>query len=274
MSSILLSLITLICVLFLLPYFYYIPKGVLSGMISVVAYSLIEECPHDIKFFLKIRGWTELSLMTIIFVATVFYSLSVGIGLGIGLSLLALIRHATKPRIQILGKVPGTTDRFENAELTPENIEYIEGCLIVKIPEPLTFANTGDLKTRLRRLEHYGTNAAHPSLPRVRHEDNNRNVIFDVHGVTSIDGSGAQVFQEIVEDYVKRGIRVFFCRCPHPRTEVFLAFQRSGIVDLVGGMRHFVGGVDEALRLSEQEDLEQYFEQRMNGHDSRRETQW
>ncbi|OAP55638.1 hypothetical protein AYL99_09790 [Fonsecaea erecta] len=261
MSSIFLSVITFLCIMYLLPFFYYIPKGVLSAMVSVVAWSLIEECPHDLRFFFKIRGWTELSLMTIIFVATVFYSLSVGMALGIGLSLLALIRHATKPRIQILGKVPGTPDQFENAELTPENVEYIEGCLIVKIPEPLTFANTGELKNRLRRLEQYGTNAAHPSLPRVRHEDNNRNIIFDVHGVTSIDGSGTQVFTEIVEDYVRRGIRVIFCRLPQRRSQVYKRFEKSGIVELVGGTSHFVGSVEEALRLSEAEDLGGYYDE-------------
>ncbi|RMZ89431.1 hypothetical protein DV736_g3333, partial [Chaetothyriales sp. CBS 134916] len=208
MSSILLSLITLICVLFLLPYFYYLPKGVLSAMVSVVAYSLVEECPHDINFFFRIRGWTELLLMAIIFLSTIFYSLTVGIALGIGLSLLALIRHATKPRIQILGKVPGTTDRFENAEYFSDNIEYIEGCLIVKIPEPLTFANTGALKTRLSRLEAYGSNRTHPSLPHIRSEEHNRNIIFDVHGVTSIDGSGTQVLSEIVEAYMKKAIHL------------------------------------------------------------------
>lgn len=270
MSSILLSLITLICVLYVVPYFYYLPKGVLSAMVSVTAYTLIEECPHDIKFFLQIRGWTELSLMSIIFLATVFYSLSVGMALGIGLSLLALVRHATKPRIQILGKVPGTTDQFENAELTPEHIEYIEGVLIVKIPEPLTFANTGQLKNRLRRLEQYGTNAAHPSLPRLRHEDSNRNIIFDVHGVTSIDGSGTQVFTEIVQEYVSRGIRVIFCRLPQRKSGVFKSFERAGIIELCGGQRHFVGSIDEALRLSEAEDVEEYFAQTMNGNTRRR----
>ena len=84
MSSILLSAITLACVLFILPYFYYLPKGVLSAMVSVVAYSLIEECPHDIKFFVQIGAWVELCLMSIIFLATVFYSLTQGIALGIG----------------------------------------------------------------------------------------------------------------------------------------------------------------------------------------------
>ena len=58
---------------------------------------------------------------------------------------------------------------------------------------PLTFANTGDLKSRLRRLEDHGTGAAHPALPRVRRAEHNKNLIFDVHGVTSLDGAGAQV---------------------------------------------------------------------------------
>jgi high affinity sulfate transporter 1 len=269
MSSILLSLITLICVFYVVPWFYYLPKGVLSAMVSVVAYSLVEECPHDIKFFVKIRGWTELSLMAIIFFATIFYNLSTGIALGIGLSLLQLIRHATKPRIQILGKVHGTTNQFENAEYFPDAIEFVEGSLIVKIPEPLTFANTGELKNRLRRLEKYGTERAHPSLPRLRQEESNKNIIFDVHGVTSIDGSGTQVLFEIVQDYVNGGARVIFCRLPKKRSKVFEAFRRSGIIELCGGDRHFVDNVEEALKLSEIEDLEQYFEEQADGHQGR-----
>ena len=228
-------------------------------MVSVVAYSLIEECPHDIKFFLKIRGWAELGLMTLIFLATIFYSLALGVALGMGLSIIAVIRHATKPRIQILGKVPGTDDQFENAEDNPQGVEFIEGCLIVKIPEPLTFANTGDLRNRLRRLELYGTTAAHPALPRVRSEDNNKNVIFDVHGVTGLDGSGTQVLMEIVDGYVSRGVRVFFCRVPSQRSTVFKMFQRSGIVSRCGGPKHFVRSVDEALRMTEMETLDDWY---------------
>jgi MFS superfamily sulfate permease-like transporter len=89
-------------------------------MISVVAYSLIEEAPHDIKFFIQIRGFSELTLMIMIFAATIFYSLTLGIALGVGLSVLSVIRHSTKPRIQILGKVPGTADQFGNAEDNPQ----------------------------------------------------------------------------------------------------------------------------------------------------------
>jgi MFS superfamily sulfate permease-like transporter len=222
----------------------------------VVAWSLIEEAPHDIAFFLRIRGWTELSLMAVILLVTVFFSLNLGIAIGIGLSLLQVIRHATRPRIQILGRVPGT-ERFENAEEHPERLEFIEGCLIVKIPEPLTFANTGELKNRLRRLEIYGTSFAHPALPRLRSHNSNRNIIFDIHGVTSMDGSGTQVLEEIVRSYRTRGVRVFFSRAPSRSNQVWKLFERSGIVELVGGENHFVADVKDALRMTEVQDFEE-----------------
>ncbi|TQV94205.1 sulfate permease [Cordyceps javanica] len=253
MSSIALSLISLLSVLFLLPYFYFLPKPVLSSMISVVAYSLIEEAPHDIRFFVKIRGWTELGLMGIIFLSTIFYSLTLGMALGVGISLLMVIKHSTRPRIQILGRIPGT-QLFENAEANPHGLEFVEGCLIVKIPEPLTFANTGELKSRLRRLELYGSPSAHPALPRIRSQDANRNIIFDIHGVTSIDGSGTQVLEEIVRSYRERDVRVFFSRMPggkdHP---VWRLMVSSGIVGLCGES-HFVKDVEEALLMTEYEE--------------------
>lgn len=223
-------------------------------MITVVAWSLIEEAPHDIAFFIRIHGWTELGLMLIIFASTIFYSLSLGIAIGVGLSLLSVIKHSTRPRIQILGRIPGTS-RFENAEDNPDKLEFIEGCLIVKIPEPLTFANTGDLKNRLRRLELYGAATAHPALPRVRPEHSNRNIIFDIHGVTGLDGSGTQVLEEIVRNYRERGVRVFFSRGPAEGTPIWELFARSGILEECGGASHFVSDVQTALHMTEIEEL-------------------
>ncbi|KAI1431469.1 sulfate transporter family-domain-containing protein [Xylaria sp. CBS 124048] len=251
MSSVFLAVITVICVLYLLPWFYYIPKPVLASLIMAVAFSLIEELPEDLVFFVRIKGWTELSLMAVILLVTVFFSLNLGIAIGIGLSLLQVVSHATRPRIQILGRVPNS-DRFANAEEHPEEVEFVEGCLIVKIPEPLTFANTGDLKSRLRRLERYGTGMAHPALPRLRPRDSNRNIIFDIHGVTSMDGSGTQVLEEIVHEYRKQGVRVFFSRAPSRDNKVWKLLERSGIVELVGGEHLFVDDIKDALRMAEE----------------------
>ncbi|RKF65785.1 putative sulfate transporter [Golovinomyces cichoracearum] len=254
MSSVFLSIITAISTLYLLPLFYYLPKAVLSSMITVVAWSLIEEAPKDILFFIKVRGFAELGLMMIILVVTIFYSLTMGMTIGIGLSILSVIKHSTRSRIQILGRIPGT-DRFENAEDNLDRLEFIEGCLIVKIPEPLTFANTGQLRSRLRRLEIYGSTDVHPALPRVRGPEHNKNIIFDIHGVTELDASGAQVLEEIVRAYRDRGVRVIFSRCPAEGTAVFELFRNSGIIDICGGTAFFVRDVHEALRITEMEDI-------------------
>ena len=221
-------------------------------MISVVAYSLIEEAPHDIRFFLRISGYIELTLMTLIFLATFLWNLKIGIAVGIGLSLLRLLRHSTRPRIQILGRVPGTKE-FENAELHGAEVQMVPHCLIVKIPEPLTFANTGSLKDRLKRLEDHGSSGAHPALPKLRRKEHNKNVIFDVHGVTSMDPAASQVLLEIVQAYVERGTRVFFCRLPGRRTEVWRLMEVSGIVEICGGEHNFFRSVDEALQATERE---------------------
>ncbi|KAI0965791.1 putative sulfate transporter [Xylaria arbuscula] len=267
MSSILVSVITVISILFLLPWFYYLPKPVLSALIMVVAYSLIEELPEDLIFFVRIKGWKDLSLMAVIVLVTVLFSLNLGIAIGIGLSLLEVVRHATRPRIQILGRIPNS-DRFANAEEYPERVEFIEGVLIVKIPEPLTFANTGDLKNRLRRMERYGTNMAHPALPRLRPQDSNRNIIFDIHGVTSMDGSGTQVLEEIVRQYRQQGVRVFFSRAPGHEHKVWKLLERSGIVTLVGGEQMFVDDIRDALHMAESAHINDAPEGREAGHEA------
>ncbi|KAF3904721.1 Prestin [Dactylellina cionopaga] len=248
MSSVVLAFITLMSIWFILPYFKYIPRCVLSAMITSVAFSLLEEAPADIRFFARIRSAPDLLMMFIVFTLTIVYSLELGIAVGVGLSIVQILKHATRARIMILGRVPYTTPSvFKSAEDFPEEIVQIEGCLIVKIPEPLTFANAGDLKNRLKRLEIYGSTIAHPSLPRLRSDEHNRNVVFDVHGMTSIDGSGAQVLVEIVEGYLARDVKVYFAR-GRKNGEVWERMQSSGIVELVGGEKNFYEHVSDALR--------------------------
>lgn len=244
MCSIFLSLITLLCVFFILPGLHFVPRGVLSAMATAVGISMMEDCPDDVRFFIRIRGWRELSLMAIVFLSTACYSMSLGIAIGIVLTLFTVIRQAAQPRIQILGRIPGTKDVFENAEQAPEGDQF-DQCLIVRIPEPLTFTNSGNLRGRLKRLEWYGAHDLHPSQPRVRQEDSY--LIFDVQGLTQIDACAVQILTEIVQDYTENGVQIIFCRFP---PGILKIFQRSGIVDICGGIDYFVEDVEVALRLT------------------------
>lgn len=83
------------------------------------------------------------------------------------------------------GRVKGTNNKFKPIHDDPNEIEHLEDVLIVRVEEPLFFANTGQLKDRLRRLEQFGDMSIHPSeTPRL---SDSSYIIFDVGSMPYID---------------------------------------------------------------------------------------
>jgi high affinity sulfate transporter 1 len=248
MAGLVLAGVTVLSIAFLMPFFFYLPKCVLSSVITAVGISLVEEAPADIKFYWKIGGYEDLFTLFLTLLFTVFWSVQTGIAVGVAFSLARVIHHATRPRIQILGRIPGT-NIFRNADENPDALETVEGCLIVKIPEPLTFANTGDLGNRLRRLEFYGSLRVHPSHPRLLHKGTVQYIIIDLRGMTQCDSGAVHVLYGLIKGYVNRNITVIFTRVPTDKT-IRKMFQQSGINDLVmkqsSGNAYF-DTIDEAL---------------------------
>ena len=97
-------------------------------------------------------------------------------------------------------------------QLNTQVLEEVEGCLIIKVPEPLTFTNCSDLTTRLKRVEMYGSTRAHPALKRSRDIGMTKYVIFDLKGMSSLDSTAAKILKTLLEGYRKRGIRTCFVR--------------------------------------------------------------
>lgn len=92
----------LIAIFFLLPYFYYLPKCVLSSIIFVAVLSLLGELPEDLHFIFKIGAWRDLGLLSVTFFATIMISLEFGTLLAVTLSLLLTIKETSYPRISIM----------------------------------------------------------------------------------------------------------------------------------------------------------------------------
>ena len=90
--------------------------------------------------------------------------------------------------------------------------ELDDSTLIVKIPEPLTFTNTEDLKERLNRLERFRSVRIHPGRRPLHNRENIKYVIFELGGMTSMDSSAAQILKEIIKTYKKRSVNVYFCK--------------------------------------------------------------
>ena len=132
-----------------------------------------------------------------------------------------------------------------NMDIFP-NLEDREGCIIVKIPEPLTFFNANDMKGRLKRIELYGSAHSHPGG--TPHEDKDlRHVVFDLHGMTSLDSSAAQLLFEIVDNYQRRGVNVFFTRLFHS-TQLVQRLKDAGIEELLFILDGEEFGIQQTIR--------------------------
>jgi len=111
----------------------------------------------------------------------------------------------------------------------PEAEEDVPGALVVRIRENLDFANTAQLKERLRRLELYGHQKTHPSEAPRRQETNV--IVFHMADVDKCDASAMQIFYELLEEYKSRGVDLFIT---HLKSKPQQQFMQAGIWDLLG----------------------------------------
>lgn len=123
-----------------------------------------------------------------------------------------------------------TDDNFRH--LNTQALEEIEGCLIIKIPEPLTFVNTNDLKSRLKRVEMYGSTKTHPAMKRTRDVSMTKYIIFDLNGMSFLDSSASQILVQLLETYKNRNIRSFFVRVKKDE-ELRSRLKSTGITNLL-----------------------------------------
>lgn len=222
MSGVCMGVIVLLTVKFFLSQIRYIPVCILSVITTIVGISLLEEAPADLRFHFNSRGYDELLVFAVTVLTTFFYSLEMGVCIGCGYSVISIIKHSAKSRIQILARVESTgqfinSDEYLSSATHPDdlpNIEELEGCLVVKIPEPLTFTNMEDLKERLTRLERFGSAIVHPGAKGSRERESIKYLVFDLNGMTFMDSSAAQIMLEIVKSYNRRRVKVFLARVP------------------------------------------------------------
>lgn len=272
MAIVIMAALVVVAIKYLLPFLYYLPECVLALSTTIIGLTVIEEVPQDVMFFWGIDGHDEIISLFLVFATTIFWNVESGVILAIVIAVVRIIKAGTQSRIHILGRVPNTSV-FRNAdELIEESfatfteaeqegdsnttstdnladlvaeIQQIEGVLIIKIPEPLNFANLGALRSRLSRIEKFGTLLVHPSQPSMRgfEEGAIKFVIFDCKGMTSIDASATQTLCEIVRRYSEvNDICVSFARVP-TNTQVRSRFRKLGLADIVNSnYKRFVKG--------------------------------
>ncbi|TFK74713.1 sulfate anion transporter [Pluteus cervinus] len=228
MASLISSAFILLTTFFLLPWLYYLPRCVLAAIICLVVFSLLAEAPHGVIYYLQMEAWVDLSLMFLTFFLSVVWHLETGVVVSLVISLLLVVHRSSKPRMTILGRIPGT-DQWKAINENPDAQEDTCGALIVRIKENLDFANTAQLKERLRRLELYGIERSHPSEEPRRQQATA--LVFHMADVDSIDASAAQIFHELIEEYRARGVGLYVTHLHQGPRQMF---AKAGIIKLLG----------------------------------------
>ncbi|XP_019421615.1 PREDICTED: probable sulfate transporter 3.3 isoform X1 [Lupinus angustifolius] len=211
-SNIVMSVTVMVTLLFVMPLFQYTPNVVLGAIIVTAVIGLI-----DIPAALQI--WRidkfDFIVMLVAFFGVIFISVQLGLAIAVGLSTFKILLQITRPKIVMLGKIPGT-DIYRNLDQYKE-AERIPGFLILSIEAPINFANITYLNERtLRWIEEEEDN--------IKEHSNLRFIILEMSAVSAIDTSGISLFRELKSTLEKKGVELVLV---NPLAEVIEKLKKA-----------------------------------------------
>ncbi len=212
MATIISASLIVLTLLFLTSYFYFLPKAVLSAIILVAVYGLIDfgEAKHL---------WKTDKQDFILFVVTALFTLIIGIEegilIGVVMSIVMLIYRVSNPHIAELGKVP-ETNHYRNVKRF-ENLESDEEILIVRLDAELFFANTNYFISELHKL---GSKRRELKY-----------IVIHAGSIQNVDSSGIHAIKGIVEEYGREGVQILFTNVIGPTRDIF---AKNRIIEMIG----------------------------------------
>ena len=213
-ASIISAIIVGATLLFLTPFFYYLPKSVLGAIILVAVYGLI-----DMKYprqLLK-QQKDEFVLFLITFFTTLLIGISEGIIFGVLFSLVLLVYRISKPHIAVLGKIKGM-EYFKNVDRFSEEVEVHDAVLMIRFDAQLFFANVQYFKTALlKEVDKKGGALKY--------------VILNAEPVNYLDDTAAKQLQTLIVQLRDRGIIFKLAGAIGPLRDIL---KKSGLVDVIG----------------------------------------
>lgn len=186
MASILTGLGMLLVLFFLTGWLYYLPQAMLSAVIMVAVFSLVDwkQLPYLWRYS---RGDALAWLATAL--GVLFLGIELGLMLGVLVSLASWLAKNSKPHVAIVGRLPGT-EHYRNVQRY--DVELHPKILSLRIDESLMFANAQEVEQRV--LDEVG------QRPELQH------VILMGSGINHIDASGVEVLEQLNRLLKEQGI--------------------------------------------------------------------
>jgi len=226
MAALISVVMVLITLLFLMPLFYYLPKTVLSAIIIVAVFGLVN---FKEAGFLWKANQLDFCLMLSTFIATLFLGIEFGIITGVGLSLIVLIFRTSRPYVVELGKVPNS-NFYKNKERF-EEVVLDEDVLVFRFDAQLFYANASYFRDRLEQMMDNKGSAL-------------KLIVLDAESINRVDSTGVEMLKERILFCQKKGIIFYLAGVKGPvRDDLF----RSGILEIIS-LDHFFMRANQAVR--------------------------
>ena len=235
LAGIISTTVVILTLLFLTPYFYYLPNAILASIIIVAVFGLIDfkEAKHLWK-----TDRRDFAMFIITAIATLTLGVEQGIMVGVGVSIVGLILRVSYPHMAELG-----LDEQSRKYLNVERFEHInpaDEILIVRLDAQLFFANTRYFLDKLKSLE--------------EKRGDIKAVIIDASGVNGMDSSAVHAISDLVEDYQKRNIRFLMTSVKGPVRDIL---RRTVLRNKIGEDNFFLS-IDDALTYLETNTQKEY----------------
>lgn len=201
LASIVTAVLVLIALAAFTPLFYYLPNAVLSAIVIVAVYGLIDiKTPLRLFGLKPIDGWT----LVVTFAATLVVGVQWGVPIGVAFSLMVFVWRAAYPHTARLGYLPEegvfrNLDRFPAARTFP-------GTVILRVDASLYFANMTFLGGLLREA--------------VSEDPSVRRIVLDFSGVNSMDAVAVETMEGLMEELELRRVSVHVAAMKGPVRDV------------------------------------------------------
>lgn len=185
-SSIMTAAAVALAVIWLTPWFYFIPQAVLASIVMVSVVTII-----DWRTPLRLWRYSRNDAFTLwfTFLAVIVIGVEWGIVVGIAATFVSWLWRTSRPQIIEVGRIPGR-QTFRNVQRY--RVEQVPGVFAIRMDESLYFANARYLhEFVLRQL------AERPDL---------RAVLLIASGVNRIDATGIEVLKLLIDDLNRAGV--------------------------------------------------------------------
>ena len=189
-SAIISAFIVALIIIFFTSYLYHLPKAVLSSIIIVAVYNLI-----DYKFPRKLFSnfIDEFFLLTITFFVTIFYGIIGGILIGILISILIITLRFNKSNFSLKKKIKNLMNYASIISVSQKH-QKKSNILILELKGQLFYGNLNFLKLFIEK--------------KTINSSSLKILIFDIKNLYHIDNSGSESFCQIIKKLNTKKIRV------------------------------------------------------------------